>query len=164
MLAEGLRQVLVVLAKLAVQETEDFAQCHDFGRYAAPSFKGTWTINWDNEHKRQMVLDSLVCDCQRALALPSSSLKHYPPESQEAKQILEATELLSKLLSQDVRQADTGKAEIIDGVVHDRLISVHDPEMPAGPSGGEVFRCTTYHSSLCFFLPFSFNIGSVSCD
>lgn len=132
MLAEGLRQVLGVLAKLAVQQLEDFARCHDFSRYVAPSFKGTWTINWDDEQERQTVLDSLVADCQRALALASSSLAQYPAESPEAKQILEATELLSRLLVQDVHRTETGKPEIIDGVAEDRIISVHDPEMRHG--------------------------------
>ncbi len=132
MLAEGLRQVLWVLAELALQEPEDFARRHDFGRYVAPSFKGTWTINWGNEQERQSVLDSLVADCQRALNLASSSLKDYPAESQQEKQVLEATELLSTLLAQDVRRTDTGKAEIIDGVAHDRIVSVHDPQMRHG--------------------------------
>jgi len=132
MLAEGLRQVLRVLAELAKQELTDFARNHDFGRYVAPSFKGTWPINWDDKHERQTVLDSLVADCRRALVLAGSRLKDYAQDSPEAKQIVEAAELLSKLLAQDVRQSDAGKPEIIDGVAQDRIISVHDPEMRYG--------------------------------
>lgn len=132
MLAEGLRQVLRVLAKLAKQEMDVFARSHDFGRYVAPSFKGTWTINWDDKNERQTVLDSLVADCQRALVLAGSRLKDYPEESGEAKLIVEATTLLSKLLVQDIRQPAAGKPEIIDGVAEDRIISVHDPEMRHG--------------------------------
>jgi len=132
MLAEGLRQVLRVLADLASQKSEEFARLHDFGRYAQPSFKGTWSINWDNEKERQTVLDSLVADCGRILSIARSTLNEYPAESQQANQILEASELLSKLLAQDVRRTDTGKAEIIDGVAKDRIVSVHDPEMRHG--------------------------------
>ena len=55
-LAEGLRQVLWVLAALASQKPEQFARLHDFGRYTQPSFKGTWSVNWDNEKERQSVL------------------------------------------------------------------------------------------------------------
>jgi transposase len=132
MLAEGLRQVLRVLAGLALQEPEEFARLHDFGRYAQPSFKGAWSINWDNEKERQTVLDSLVADCGRILSMARSTLKDYPAESQQANQILEASELLSKLLAQDVRRTDSGKAEIIDGVAKDRIVSVHDPEMRHG--------------------------------
>ncbi|MFH0988756.1 MAG: transposase [bacterium] len=36
---------------------------------------------------------------------------------------------MSKLLMQDVRQRPGEKAEIIDGVAPDRIVSVHDPEM-----------------------------------
>ena len=129
MLAEGLRQLLRVLADLASQKPEEFARLHDFGRYAQPSFKGTWSINWDNEKERQTVLDSLVADCGRILSIASSTLKEYPAESKQANQILEASELLSKLLAQDVRRTAAGKAEIIDGVAKDRIVSVHDPEM-----------------------------------
>jgi hypothetical protein len=135
LLAEGLRQVLRVLAGLASQTPDGFASAHDFGRYLAPSFKGSWSIDWDNETERQVVLDSLVADCQRALALASSTLKQYAAESEQAKQILEATELLSKLLAQDVRRKPDeigGKAEIIDGVAQNRIVSVHDPEMRHG--------------------------------
>jgi len=132
MLAEGLRHVLWVLAELALQKPEEFARLHDFGRYVKPSFKGTWSVNWDNEKERQTVLDSLVADCGRILSIASSSLQEYPAESQQAHQILEASELLSKLLAQDVRRTGTGKAEIIDGVAKDRIVSVHDPEMRHG--------------------------------
>ena len=132
MLAEGLRQVLRVLADLASQKPEEFARLHDFGRYVKPSFKGAWSINWDNEKERQTVLDSLVADCGRILTIASSTLNEYPAESKQANQILEASELLSKLLAQDVRRTGTGKAEIIDGVAKDRIVSVHDPEMRHG--------------------------------
>jgi transposase len=132
MLAEGLRQVLRVLAELALQKPGEFARLHDFGRYAQPSFKGTWSITWDNEKERQIVLDSLVADCGRILSIASSTLNEYPAESQQANQILEASELLSKLLAQDVRRTDSGKAGIIDGVAKDRIVSVHDPEMRHG--------------------------------
>jgi len=132
MLAEGLRQVLRVLAELALQKPEEFARLHDFGRYAQPSFKGTWSINWDNEKERQAVLDSLVADCGRILTIASSTLKEYPAESEQANQILEASDLLGKLLAQDVRRTPAGKAEIIDGVAADRIVSVHDPEMRHG--------------------------------
>lgn len=132
MLAEGLRQVLRVLAELGLQKPEEFARLHDFGRYVQPSFKGTWSINWDDEKERQTVLDSLVADCGRMLRIASSTLSEYPAESQQANQILEASDLLGKLLAQDVRRRPAGKAQIIDGVAKDRIVSVHDPEMRHG--------------------------------
>lgn len=132
LLAEGLRQVLKVLAEIDSQTSEAFAAANDFTRYIAPSFKGSWSIDWDNETDRQTVLDSLVADCQRVLALASTTLKQYAAESEQAKQILQSTDLLSKLLAQDVRRNETDNAEIIDGVARDRIVSVHDPEMRHG--------------------------------
>ena len=132
MLAEGLRQVLNVLATLESTSIEQFALANDFRRYIAPSYKGTWTLNWDNEQERQVVLQSLVADCQRVLALASCALALCDKESPEATQILQASELLSKLLAQDVRENLAGTPEIIQGVARDRIIAVHDPEMRHG--------------------------------
>jgi transposase len=132
MLAEGLRQVLKVLATLESTPIEQFAGANDFRRYVAPSYKGTWTLDWDNEQQRQVVLESLVADCKRVLALASRALALYAKETAEATQILQASELLSKLLAQDVRENPAGTPEIIQGVARDRIIAVHDPEMRHG--------------------------------
>jgi IS5 family transposase len=132
LLAESLRQVLRVLARLEDTTLAHYASQHDFRRYTEPSFKGTVSIDWDNESERQVVLQALVADCDRVLALARKVLARSTPESNEAKQILEATELLSKILAQDVRRTDAGTSEIIDGVAPDRMVSVHDPEMRHG--------------------------------
>ena len=138
LLAESLRQVLRILAKLEEKDFEVFAPDHDFGRYAEPSFKGSVSIDWDNEEERQVVLNSLVSDCDRVLALADEKLSGYSSESNEAKEILEvydlveATDLLSKILAQDVKRSNEGKAEIIEGVAKDRIVSVHDQEMRHG--------------------------------
>lgn len=143
LLAESLRQVLRILAKLEEKDFEVFAAHHDFGRYAEPSFKGSVSIDWDNEEKRQVALNSLVADCDRVLGLAGEKLSGYPSESDEAKEIIDATDLLSKILAQDVKRSNEGKAdtsaegfvpqaEIIEGVARDRIVSVHDPEMRHG--------------------------------
>ena len=132
MLAEGLRQTLKVLAQIAEQPIEDYSQANDFSRYSASSFKGTWTIDWDNDNQRQIVLNCIVADCRRVLSMASETLSSLDKESDEAHDLLRATELLSKLLAQDIREKMPEKAEIIDGVAKDRIISVHDPEMRHG--------------------------------
>lgn len=132
LLAESLRQVLRVLARLKNKTFDQFACEHDFRRYTASSFKGTVSIDWDNENERHVVLQALVADCDRVLALARSVLARCTPEGDEAKQILEATELLSKILAQDVRRAPSGEATLIDGVACDRIVSVHDPQMRHG--------------------------------
>jgi transposase len=132
MLAEGLCQVMRVLSDIAEQPVDQYAQSHDFTRYSAPSFKGTWTIDWDSSDERQVVLDSLVADCRRILLLALQQMSILSPESQMAQNIVAASELLRKLLAQDIREITTEKAQIIQGVAPDRIISVHDPEMRHG--------------------------------
>ncbi len=132
LLAESLRQVLRVMAKLEEKELEVYAFEHDFRRYTEASFKGSVSIDWDNEEERQVVLNSLVTDCERVLKLASVKISGYPTESEEAKEIIDATDLLSKILAQDVKRSNEGKAEIIEGVAKDRIVSVHDPEMRHG--------------------------------
>ena len=132
MLAEGLYQVLRVLAECSSQRIEDFATAHDLTRYTAPSFKGTCPINWDNATERATVLESLVADCERILLLARQALTLYEEDSPEAAQIVTACELLSRLLVQDVKRSAEGRPEIINGVAPDRIVSVHDPEMRHG--------------------------------
>jgi hypothetical protein len=132
MLAEGLRQVLIVLSGLEQRPVEEFAMDHDFRWYVAPSFKGTCEINWDDEAERQVILESLVSDCNRVLHLAGEILSSYPKESNEAVQILQSTELLERQLVQDVRRSADGMAELKQGVAVDRIVSVHDPEMRHG--------------------------------
>jgi hypothetical protein len=129
LLAEGLRQTLKVLAEIAHQEIEDYSHAHDLSRYSASSFKATWSIDWDSDEQRQIVLNSLVADCRRILFTASETLQLLDKESDEAHRLLSTTDLLSKLLSQDIREVSPEKAEIIDGVAKDRIISVHDPVM-----------------------------------
>lgn len=138
LLAESLRQVLRVLAELEETTFEQFACEHDFRRYTEPSFKGSVAIDWDNEAERQAVLTSLVADCDRVLVLAGKKLAGYSETSDEARRITQASELLSKIMVQDVRRTPatpdkpTGEATLIDGVAKDRIVSVHDPEMRHG--------------------------------
>jgi Transposase DDE domain len=132
LLAEGLRQVLRVLANIEKSSVESFAEAHDFRRYMAASFKGTVTINWDNESERQTVLTSLVADCDRVLSLVREALSAHADDPAAVKELEESADLLSKILAQDVRRTASGEAEIITGVAPDRIVSVHDPEMRHG--------------------------------
>jgi hypothetical protein len=132
MLAEGLRQILRMLSARENTSLEEFALEQDFRRYVAPSFKGTHDIDWDNVHERQCVLESLIADCNRALHLAGEVLCRCPQDSPEAREILDATALLERLLVQDVRRSANSVPELIRGVASERMISVHDPEMRHG--------------------------------
>ncbi|HLB00298.1 MAG TPA: transposase, partial [Bacteroidota bacterium] len=62
----------------------------------------------------------------------------YTAESAEAAEIFKASELLARLLAQDVRRTDTGRPEIVQGVAPERIISVHDTEMRHGRKSSSV--------------------------
>ena len=132
LLAEALRQVLHVLADLQDTEYERFAGDHGFDRYVQSSFKGSFTIDWDDDDQRQTVLTALVADGERGLALARTILAQYPDTSDQAQRILQSVELLSQILAQDVQRTPSGEAQLIQGVAPERIVSVHDPEMRHG--------------------------------
>jgi hypothetical protein len=130
MLAEALRLLLYALAAEARANVEDYASAHDYSRYiAAKSFKGSFsTIDWDNPQDRQTVLDALVGDCERGLALARMVLECENEPSPERGEIQKT----GTLLAQDVTMTNTGVGEINRGVAQDRIVSVHDTEMRHG--------------------------------
>lgn len=134
MLAEALRLLISALGAFAHESAEEFATRHDLSRYVtAKSFKGSFeSIDWDNADERQSVLDCLVADCERTLLLAQEALTVSTQESPEFAQIVEASTLLRRLLTQDVERTNTGAAKITHGVAQDRLVSVHDTEMRHG--------------------------------
>jgi hypothetical protein len=149
MLAEALRLLINALCAVAHESAEEFATHHDLRRYVmAKSFKGSFdSIDWDNADERQSVLDCLVADCERTLLLAQAALTDSTQESPESAQIVQASTLLRRLLTQDVEGTNTGAAKITQGVAQDRLVSVHDSEMPARPPGGRHGRKSV---SQCF--------------
>lgn len=133
LLAEAIRVILRTLSKFADESIELYATRHNFQRYIEPSVKGTFSIDWDNSDDRKTVLQTIVADSDRVLLLANQILSQYDPQSEEAQKILTDTELLRKILVQDVKRNESGTdAEIIQGVASERIISVHDPEMRHG--------------------------------
>ena len=149
MLAEALRLLISALGAFAHESAEEFATHHDLKRYVmAKSFKGSFeSIDWDNPDERQSVLDCLVADCERTLLLAREALTDSTQESPESAQIVKVSTLLRRLLAQDVERTNTGAPKIIEGVAQDRIVSVHDTEMPARPAGGRHGRKSV---SQCF--------------
>lgn len=88
-----------------------------------------------------------MADCERTLLLAQAALTDSTQESPESAQIVQASTLLRRLLAQDVEGTNTGAAKITQGVAQDRLVSVHDSEMPARPAGGRHGRKSV---SQCF--------------
>jgi len=132
LLADGIRQLARALAGLSGQAPEVWAREHDLSRYYGTSIKGEAEIDWDNAVARQALLDGIVADAERLLAVAERVRAGYPADSAESGRIDEAAGLLKQLLAQDVERTTEGQAVLKDGVAKDRVPSVTDPEMRHG--------------------------------
>ena len=140
-MADGIKKLVWPLAKkVARTKPEGWAREHELGRYYGSSLKGEAAIDWSNEQARTGFLKSVVADADRLLQTARDMLRQVPARSDQEKAILEASELLSQLLLQDVerpqdpgpRVPGDGDPRLKQGVTRDRIVSVHDPEMRYG--------------------------------
>ena len=132
LLADGIVQVLRVLAQQAGERLEAWVEREDFGRYVAEqSLKGQATINWDDPKEQRQLLQGIVADADRVLELVRQARSDWEEGSPEDQALAEAAGLLSRVLVQDIERRDDGAA-LRQGVAPDRVVSVHDPEMRHG--------------------------------
>jgi hypothetical protein len=132
LLADGIVQVLRVLAQQAGERVEDWAEREGFGRYvAAQSLKGQATINWDDPKAQRQWLQGIVADADRVLELVRHARGGWEEGSPEDQALAAAAGLLSRLLTQDIERRGDGPA-LRQGVAPDRVVSVHDPELRHG--------------------------------
>ncbi len=158
LLADGIKKLIWALAKNAAgTQPEVWARQQGLGRrYYGSSVKGEAEIDWSDEKARGEFLKSIVADADRLLETARQMLKEVPAGSDQEKAILEAAQLLSQLLLQDVERGenpgprtpgdgsggvpgDPGSRvpggrdpRLKQGVSRDRIVSVHDPEMRHG--------------------------------
>jgi hypothetical protein len=137
LLADGIAKLVRVLADLAGQEPEAWAEANGLARYFAPSIKGTAEINWDDSAERQTFLQGIVADADRLLADARTILAQYADGVPEKQAIREAADLLAQLLLQDIDRTPAG-ATLKEGTSPDRIVSVHDPEMRHGHKSASV--------------------------
>ncbi len=132
LLADGIVKLGRVLADLGHTTPEAWAQERQLGRYfEGSSLKGEAGIDWEDQKQRQGLLDGIVADADRLLAMARQALECYGAESEERRRVSEAADLLSRLLLQDVERTGAG-VNLKEGVGKDRIVSVHDPEMRHG--------------------------------
>ncbi len=131
LLADGIVQLVRALAAIEGMEAKVWARRHGLERYFGSSVKGETAIDWDDEKAREAFLQSIVADADRVLELARQAQTGEPEESDKRKRIIAAGDLLGQLLLQDVERKDDG-AILKQEVSHDRVISVHDPEMRYG--------------------------------
>lgn len=131
LLADGIVKLAEALSSLNRRRPKDWAEANGLSRYFGTSIKGEGAINWDDGKARQEFLNGVVADADRLLEIVREALADYAEGSTERQGLVEAAELLSSLLLQDIERSEEG-ATIKRGVSRDRMVSVHDPEMRHG--------------------------------
>ena len=132
LLADGIVQVLRVLAKLGPFDLEELAAELGCLRYVqGPSLKGQAEIEWADPKARQQFLAEIVSDAEQVLDLVRGTRATLEDNSPTDQELVAAAELLARLLAQDIERDEHGP-RLKRGVAPDRLISVHDPEMRHG--------------------------------
>jgi len=131
LLADSMRQLLRALAQAEGAEVEAWAAGHGYERYMAASIKGEAEVDWDDKASRSEFLTGIVTDGDRLLGLADEALAWLAEGEVGREQIEQAAELMKQLISQDVERGE-GKVTLKEGVAHDRIVSVHDPEMRHG--------------------------------
>ncbi len=105
LLADGIKKLVWALAKkVARMKPEVWARGHELGRYYGSSLKGEAEIDWSDEQARAGFLKSIVADADRLLETARRTLLQVPAGSDQEKAIVEAAQLLSQLLLQDVER------------------------------------------------------------
>ena len=131
LLADGIVKLLRALAQLKGINVGQWAKSQGYHRYLGSSVKGEAAIDWADRQARAGLLAGIVGDADRLLELSRQAQGELPEDSAERQRIVDAAELLGRLLLQDVERTDDG-VSLKDGVSRDRMMSVHDPEMRHG--------------------------------
>jgi hypothetical protein len=132
LLADGIVQVLHVLAKLGPFELTDVAEELGCTRYVqGSSLKGQADVDWTNPQARQRFLAEIVADADGLLGVVRGTRADLAAAGAEDEELVKAAEVLARVLGQDIERDDNGP-RLKQGVAPDRLVSVHDPEMRHG--------------------------------
>jgi len=94
LIAHGIRKLCQVLAQVADEEPESWAEGRDLGRYFGTSIKASRDVDWDDEASRQEFLTELLADGQRTLELARQSRSELEEGSEQDQAIARAAALL----------------------------------------------------------------------
>ena len=132
LLADGIKLLARVLARLAGEPLERWAEREGYARYVrAPSLKGAAELDWSDAKQRRQFLGEVVADADRLLELTRQAREPLEPDGPADRALVATAGLLSRVLLQDLERRDDGPA-LREGVAPDRLVSVHDPEQRHG--------------------------------
>ena len=136
LLADGIVKLMRALAAVEGVPMRRWAETHGYKRYVGSSVKGEAAIDWSNRRARRRLLGQIVADADRLLELARQAQDGLDADSVERQAIVDAAELLSQLLLQDVKRNTDGDGgggvSLKEGVSKDRMVSAHDPEMRHG--------------------------------
>src|SRR5713101_3243411 len=105
LLADGIVQVLRVLAKLGPFELLDVAEEVGCARYVqGPSLKGQADVDWTNPQARQRFLAEIVVAADRLLELVRGTRAGLVEDSAEDKELVTAAGVLARILAEDVER------------------------------------------------------------
>ena len=131
LLTDGIVKLLGALSELEGSDPAEWAMANGYHRYVGSSVKGEECIDWDDRASRAALLGEMVEDADRLLELSRQAQGLLDEDSSERRAIAEASELLGRLLLQDVERCEDG-VSLKQGVSRDRMVSVHDPDMRHG--------------------------------
>jgi hypothetical protein len=134
LLGTGIQMLARALAAAAGQAPAAWLLAHGLGRYTAQSVKGSVAIDWSDAAQRQQVLGEIVAEARRLLGIAGQALPTL--EEPLVERVRSATELLTRLLLQDVEEPPhpdgTPTATIKAGTTPGRSPSATDPEARHG--------------------------------
>jgi hypothetical protein len=123
LLGTGMKQLARALSRQATQSLEEFLAEHDLSELTESSLKGAADLDWSNEAQRRDFLNRLVTKARALLKLAG--------EGDEA--VRDASDLLAKLLVQDVEEpSDGGQARLKQGTAPGRIPAATDPQQRHG--------------------------------
>ena len=131
LLSDSIVKLMRTLSEVEGSELVEWATANGYQRYIGSSVKGDACIDWDDRAARAALLGEMVCDADRLLELSRRAQGLLKEDSSEGDRIAEASELLGRLLLQDVERTDD-VVSLKRGVSRDRMVSVHDPDMRHG--------------------------------
>ena len=132
LLADGMKLLARVLARLASEPLARWAERQGYARYVgAPSLKGSTELDWSDAKQRRRLLGEVVADADRLLELTRQARELLEPDGPADRALVTTAGLLSRVLLQDLDRRDDGPA-LKEEVAPDRLVSVHDPEQRHG--------------------------------
>lgn len=125
LLGEGTRMLVSQWAKATKQNIEQLAESWKVPWVLAKSIKGYFSISWNKEKQRVVVIEQLANGALRVIEEVRRSLKQA--RSNRRRRLLRRCRYLAKVISDNLETNEQGELVIAKGVAKDRIISLTDP-------------------------------------